>query len=392
MAVDRKFYYESLKGRYEKLQSWADRAKHRPLWARAVDAAEIPIALLWIACLVPVLPQYIAALVQPHLSGTNSIAVFVATWVLLAAASSGLLWLQGKLSGRGWHKPPVKLSRQQLTFVEAHTTHRELEIYFATSQEGSLDEALKHARKVFTGWAVSDPVMMDLDMAQFHGDQQWTVDMYCSPGWRAEAERMATVLDLQSTEPWYELTNADRERLSALVELGPRVLENLEAKSSLRDVAQAVDLLADYALQMLPEVASKFEYDPAGRRDYLRRLVDDIAKAVSRLPQGAKVERWPTQPRERSLRKIWTRWALVRALAYALGCFALLLAPVAVIVEILRTFLKMSDDAYAGAVVAATAVFAVGLMNWLPVRRPGEAPALGQGSAPRSDTPPTPPA
>ena len=187
-------------------------------------------------------------------------------------------------------------------------------------------------------------------------------------------------LKLPSELPWYEFAPTDRERLSALVQLGPRVVANLQAGSNLPQVAEAVRLLADYAFQMLPEVASRFDVE--GHNGYVRAIVDRIVQAVSALPPGAMLETSPpSQHQKPSLRDLLARLALVRALAY----FGVSLVPLTAIVELSRIILKISDDTVVLAVVSAAAVIAVGLQT-----RGHETP-LDKDGGPQSGASPTPP-
>jgi hypothetical protein len=366
------FYYESLRGPYERLRTWADWTPGFGLLALIL--AMIPALVLILVCVFPWAALFIVARFDPNYSLRWDTVIFLLPiWVPLATLSIVIFWLIDKGVNEGWRRePPAKLSPDQLTFVEAYAAHQHLEMFLAASQADSLRKAQDHGRRLFNTEGVA---MFSMENDSFQPDvirnlayinssagkgRILEVDAATQCGWWRHVRLFLIALQLESEDRWFQLAVEDRERMTGLLAVGPKVRASLEAEANLVETSRVLGFFVRYAYRTLfPEQLDSPSFVST---------LDALVQAVSVLPEAPVNESSAplAQIQEPALRRLAQRPAV-----RMVGWMAALSAAGAIA---LRITLNLSSDTIAVSVLPTAAVIAVWLAGFGPHQRDPETP------------------
>ena len=318
-------YYESLKQVYDVIESWPE---HEPSFReRFVDWLVGIAGVLFGLSALPILPGILVfvgrqrgLVIGPIDLGAATPGIFILVWIVSAAVTGAslalMLWINTKVDSAVEEpkRPPQTLSPEQLTFVAAYESYKELRIFFVSHIEQHVHSSLKALRRMVSprmawrGSALASPafedriaVQRELDL-DYHEVGDLPEEMYLrryrsfkkpTSSFASQLSVAQSFLNTFEKYAWFQLDAATKSVLQALISFPAKTNYRLQDKEDLPAVLSVLENLGKFMYAYLPEHQTYMEPEVLQElQDDGRRALDSFVQQVNDLaPYKPVVER-----------------------------------------------------------------------------------------------------
>lgn len=393
-------YYESLRQVYDEMADWEPAPE--PLYTRIFGTVVPIIGVFLILSIVPIIPlglTYLGTRYKWTLGPINlsfSFSKFALLWIEAVMVGLVLLapavWIHNKLTDRVSSKrirrPRQTLSADQITFINAYESYKELKIFFVSHIDQHVEQSLRAFMRIlpddgnkFYRWHGDEAVAFDI------GGTTSFVGPDASPGVLRNYRTYYPFLggDAPSLPRqifvarsflgtfdqlgWFQLNAKTKSILQALVSLRDKLPYRLRERENLPAVLSILENLSQLIYAYLPEHKTYMEQEALSALQKegdacLERFVEELnaLTLVSRHEPAKAPEGRPSRTLREKFYHYHSNYVFLRFTVW----FLLIVALTSVAFFAINFFVKLTPDTMATVIIGTSVASAAALAGLLP--------------------------
>lgn len=269
-------YYESIKQVYKRIQEWENRPE--PIGKRLTNFLLGFSIVLFLLSLIPIIPSILIysgsqlgwKIFSYNLS-QSSIWTYALGWLIFTVLTLPIIpisiGLQNKFDREDEDidkKAPQSLSSEQLAFIFAYESYKELKIFFVSHIDQHVENSLMSLKRLFDRAPI---FIADQLYSKQHVDKEmiYELERSKSRSYRFGSSLIREIYVAQEflrafeKYPWFHIDNDTRVRLQALTSFQRKTIIRLRKREDLPAVLSILENFSKFLYAFLPEHKTNIE-------------------------------------------------------------------------------------------------------------------------------------